>query len=230
MLRGKFRRKFFSMFTKKFLFLGVAVVLALLCVGTISSFAATATPAQRVVRHAAIHYWNRGIPALPLRASSSQSLLSRVAIVKYLTRNGFIGAKTLSGRLPVISTLHFTNLSNLNSLHHIFVPGTPLNSPVYYARFNGPFILPDHPPLTLLSVLIPDSQTFPLLHILHNTPLIGGFTLQNGFTGIGDFSGLSNVANLGSLDDLTSGLGIDHILDSVFAIFDAHNGNLLAWG
>ena len=218
------------MFTKKFLILGVAMVLALLCVGTVSSFAATTTPTHRVVKHATVHYWNRGIPAIPHRVSSPQVLLSRAEIVKYLKDHGFIGGGTLSGRPPVISNLHLTDLTNLNSLQHISVPGAPLNTPVFFTRLNGPFTLTDHPPLTLLSVLIPDSQTLPLLHILHNLPILGGFTLQNGFTGIGDFSGISNVANLGSLDDLTSGLGVDRLLDSVFEIFDARNGNLLAWG
>lgn len=218
------------MFTKKFLFLGVAVVLALLCVGTVSTFAATTTPTHRVVKQTTVHYWNRGIPAIPLHTSNPHTLLNPAQIVKYLTNNGFIGARTVNGRPPAITTLRFTDLHGLNSLQHILVPGVPLNSPVFFTRLNGPFVLPDHPPLTLLSILIPDSQTFPLLHILHNTPLIGGFTFQNGFTGIGDLSGISNVANLGSLDDLTSSLGVDRVINSVFAIFDARNGNLLGWG
>lgn len=218
------------MFTKKSLILGVALLLALVCAGTISSFAATATPARHNARHVTIRYWNRGIPAIPRRASNPANLLSNAEIDNYLLTHGFMGGSTLHGLPPVVNNLQLTNLTDLNRLQHILVPGAPLATPVFYARLTGPFILDNRPPLTLLSILIPDSQTIPLFHLLHNVPILGSFTFQDGFLGVGDFSGVGDIANLGSLGDLTNGLGVDRLLNSIFEIFDARTGNLLAWG
>ena len=218
------------MFTKKSLILGVALLLALVCAGTISTFAATATPKRHAVKHVTVQYWNRGIPAIPHYASNQTELLSSAEVTNYLLTHGFMGGSTLHGAPPVVNNLQLTNLTNLNQWQHILVPGVPLTTPVFFARLNGPFILDDRPPLTLLSILIPDSQTIPLFHVLHNLPILDGLTLQNGFADVGDFSGISNIANLGSLNGLTNGLGIERLLNTIFEIFDARTGNLLGWG
>lgn len=232
------------MFTKKSLILGVVLVLALVCAGTISSFAATATSATHAVKHATTHYQDTKIAAIPAIRKDGRGLLSPLNVRKYLNNQGFIGGPTLNGQAPIIQDLRLTNLLDLRNLNHIFVPGVPDNRQVFFARLLGPFDLGSDLSQPVLSTLIPSQNTLSLLGDLNDLPLLSN--LGN----LDNLSILSDVGNCNVVHCSTSCNGVNcvivngrvvdcnrencsglrHVLENVFEILDAETGDLLGWG
>jgi len=232
------------MFTKKSLILVATLMLALVCAGTISTFAATATSATRAVKHATTHYQDTKIAAIPAISKDGSGLLSPLNVRKYLNNQGFIGGPTLNGQAPIIQDLRLTNLFDLRNLDHIFVPGVSDNRQVFFARLLGPFELGSDLSPSVLSTLIPSQNTLFLLSGLNDLPLLSNLGT------LGNLSILSDVGNCNVLHCSTSCnevncvivngrvvdcnrencLGLTHVLENVFEIFDAKNGDLLGWG
>lgn len=224
------------MFTKKFFILGVAMLLALVCAGTLSAFAASTTPAKK---NTAKRYWNAGIAAIPTLHKKPHSLLTRQEVVTYLNKQRSTSSKLVNGQVLGIQVVELTDPLNLNSLKHILVPGVPAHEQVYYAKLNGPFTVDPKQPLPLLSMLLPNSNTLPLLISgVRNLPLIqslGALGAELGDLGntdlpfVGSLNDMPVLNHLGTLVSVGN-MGLKRIILSLFGIYDAHTGNLLAWG
>ncbi|HEU5381938.1 MAG TPA: hypothetical protein VFV38_41490 [Ktedonobacteraceae bacterium] len=224
------------MFTKKFLPLGIALLLALVGVGTLHAFAASANSAET---HTPTRTWNTGIAAIPPLHKNPTSLLSRQEVVQYLHKQGFMGGTLVAGHAMNIQEVQLTNPLDLKNLKHILVPGTPADKQIYYVKFNGPFAVSPNPPPSLLGTLLPNSNTLPLLLSgLRNLPLvtkISDLGAQLGDLGNADLPFLGSINDLPLLNSVgnvvsVGNAGLKYILKSLFAVFDAHNGNLLVWG
>ncbi len=215
------------MFTRKFLFVSFALVLALACTGIVATSAHTTMPTQK--QQSAIPY-PKGITAISV-AHSSRNLLSFLDVRHYLHTKGFIGGSTLSGKAPVIQDLQLTNVIHLDYLLHFLLPEQPGNEQVYYAHLDGPFLVLPDLPLPVLSTLLPNISNLPaFIPHLGNLSSLGLFNtsaLTNLLPPPGRMPDLSNLQNNGvhlKLSDLGT------VLTSAYEVFDAHTGNLLAWG
>ncbi len=215
------------MFTRKFLSVGFALILALACTGLVATSAHTIQSDHR--QQNTVPY-PKGIAAISV-AHNSHNLLSFLDVRHYLHTRGFIGGTTLTGKPPVIQNLQLTNVIHLDYLLHFLLPEQPGNEEVYYAHLDGPLIVLPDLPLPVLSTLLPNLSNLPaFIPHLGNLSSLGLFNtsaLANLLPQPGRMPNLSNLQNNGvhlKLSDL------DTVLASAYEVFDAHTGNLLAWG
>jgi hypothetical protein len=228
------------MFTRQSLFVSFALLLALACTGVVATSARTALPAHPQQR--AAMPFPHGISAISSIARGNNNLLSFLDVQRYLTTRGFIGGPTLTGQAPVIQDLRLTDVIHLDTLLHFLLPEQPGNEEVYYAHLDGPFIVLPDLPLPILSTLIPSLGNLPaLIPHLGNLSWLNLFPLSNGalVTGLPlpqlppsirmpDLSHQQARSRTGS--NWARAQSKSAVLDSVYEIFDARSGNLLAWG
>ncbi len=179
------------MLTKKSFIVGLAVVAALVCIGTVSTFAASVKVSEIPPTD---QYSQVGIGAIP-PLDNGQVLLNSEDVSKYLQTHPYVGGTTPNGQMPAVETVEQTTVSSLYDAKQIQIPDMPANEPVYYASLTGPFT-----PIT-------------------NTPDLSGL-----------LPGLNNV-----LPDLNQGGVLRNaptqaLMPSGYEVFDAHTGNLIAWG
>lgn len=224
------------MVTHKSLIVSFALILALVCAGVVATSAHTALSAQRTPGGMPPV---QGIAAIAATHRNT-NLLSFLDVRHYLDTKGFIGGPTLSGRTPTLQDLRLLSVAQLNNLLNFVLPEQPGDKMVYYAHINGPFLVVPNLPLPVLTTLLPSLSNLPaFLPHLGNLSWLGLFTAGNG--------SLSNILPLGRLPDLShaqgrmpdlshvpgspvKGNGWGTVLASAYEIFDAHTGNLLAWG
>lgn len=224
------------MFTHKSLIVSSALILALICTGIIAASAHTALPTHPQQR---MTTYPRGIPAISSIARGNTNLLSFLDIRRYLNTRGFIGGSTLNGKPPVIRSLQLIDVLHLDSLLHFLLPEQPGNEEVYYAHLDGPLLVLPDLPLPILSTLLPSLSNLPaFLPHLGNLSWLGLFTVSN--------SSLAHLLVPGRMPDLShwQSSSVSHaqssshvksnnwstVLASAYEVFDAHTGNLLAWG
>lgn len=224
------------MFTHKSLIVSSALILALICTGVVATSAHTVPPV-----HPQQHMttYPRGIPAISSIARGNTNLLSFLDIRRYLHTKGFVGGSTPNGKPPVIHSLQLIDVLHLDSLLHFLLPGQPGNKEVYYVHLDGPLlVVPDLPP-PILSTLLPSLSNLPaFLHHLGHLSWPGLSTLDNGFSAHplvpGRMPDLSHWQN-SSVSHAQSSSHMklkswSTVLGSAYEVFDAHTGNLLAWG
>lgn len=238
------------MFTKKSLIVGIVLVLSILCAGTMGAFASSVTPTTPQ-HYAANPYLSDGIAAIP--SPNDDEILKAIDVQQYLQNQGCVAGPTVSGAPPTVQTLRLTNLAALKKLANLIIPGVLGDKQVYYAQIKGPFVVKPDIPLPVISTLFPSANNMlvlghlPLLDelsdlgglpvlknlandpngLLNNLPVLGDLT-------DGDFiNNLKDLANeVGPRGATTTapGFAVGPNLEAVYEVFDAHNGNLLAWG
>jgi len=251
----------FCTFTKKSLIVSAALVVALLWTGVIAASAHAMFPDNGHI----VAPSPQGIPAIaPPRGNA---LISVPTVIRYLHTRGLAAGPTRNGTAPTVQSVQLTSASSLNRLTHIFIPGLPEKTKVYYARLKGPFTVSPTPSRSVLSTLLPGTNNLPILRPLlpdiRHTPGLGNLlsalpllsdpaseaqsessrpalspssqrpqgTQRAGrpkTTG-GHKAGRRRPTSLGKLPGARPpGLGV--ILQQAYEVFDAHTGNLLAWG
>jgi hypothetical protein len=228
------------MFTKKSVIVGIGLILALICVGTVSTFASSVKPSA--VKSKVKPFSKAGIAAIhPL--DGGEMVLPAPAVSDYLENNGSILGPTLSGFAPQVDDLELTTVGTLFSAHHLLVPGVPDSEQVYYAHMMGPFnvsqsAMPSVGGLggDLLGGGLPIvGGLLPGLGGMANggLPVVGGLLgksaapapYNSGSSGSQYNGSGSNSSNGGLL-----GGGVSKLLPSAYEVFDAHSGNLLGYG
>lgn len=209
------------MFTHKFLFVSFALIVALVCTGIVATSAHTTLPTQQ---QNMLPYPN-GIAAIPV-AHGAHNRLSFLDVRRYLHTKGFVGGPTLNGRAPTLQHLQLLNIFQLNKLLHFPLSKQPGNKLVYYAHLNGPLIVVPDLPLPVLGTLVPSMGNLSAL-VSH----LGDLSSRGQFNP----SLLPLPNSMPNLSKAQSNVhlkpGKQHtILPSAYEVFDAHNGNLLAWG
>lgn len=236
------------MFTKKSLIVGITLVLTILCAGTMGAFASSVT--TTTPPHTTNLYASDGIAAIP--SDNPDEILPEKAIQHYLESQGFIAGTTIDGNAPTVQSLGLTNLDKLKKLTNLVIPGALGNKQVYYTTLKGPFVLNRDLPLPVVSTLLPSANN---ILVLSHLPLLGELTDLGGLPVLGNLANgpdkaalddlpilrnltegdlLKNLQDL-SKDDAPKGSKVPAIstgpdLEVVYEVFDAHNGNLLAWG
>lgn len=251
----------FCQFTKKSLIVSAALAVALIWTGVIAASANATFPAtsQHVTPSP------QGIPAIA--SPRGNALISVPTVIRYLHTRGFAAGPTQNGTAPSVQSVQLTSASNLNRLTHIFIPGLPAKTNVYYARLKGPLTVSPTPPRSVLSTLLPSAGNLPILRPLlpdmSHTPGLGSLLnslpllsdpaneaqSENSKAGLspstqrpqgtqragqqkttgGHKAGRRRQTSLGKLPGARPpGLGV--ILQQAYEVFDAHTGNLLAWG
>jgi hypothetical protein len=235
------------MFTPKSLIVSFALILALVCTGVVATSAHTDIPAQKQLGGTP---YPKGITAISL-ARGNHNLLSFLDVRRYLNTKGFIGGSTLTGQTPALQDLQLTNILHLDYLLHFLIPEQPGNELVYYAHIDGPLLVLPDLPLPVLSTLLPSLDNLPaLLPHLGNLSWLGLLTASNGsLYNILPLPRMPDLSHLQSRIPAPSHLPqkrpvLHHVqssshvksnswstvLDSAYEVFDAHSGNLLAWG
>lgn len=214
------------MFTRKSLAIGCALLLALACTGVIAADARTAQP-QPARRPQGMLPPARGIAAISV-PHGNQNLLSFLDVRRYLHSRGFIGGPTLSGKSPDVQDLRLTNILDLNNLLHFTIPHQPGNEQVYYAHLKGPMLVLPDLPLPVLSTLLPSLGNLPAF-----LPHLGNLS-SLGLTDLAALAGLLPLPQrMPDLSNLPSNGNFGQpgiVLPDAYEVFDAHSGNLLAWG
>ncbi len=226
------------MFTKKSLIVGLTLLLAIVCAGSVGAFASSASPATS--QSAANYFPAGGIPAIP---AENGRLLRSQEVENYLNERGFVGGETFGGDPVTISLLGLTDLDSLSSLTRLNIPDltSVTHAVVYYTELQGPFRLDQNLSLPVLSTLNPSLGNLSVLdHLtgLNDLPLTNDLRDQDFQNVLPVIPGLDNLENSHLLHDLlishglpdTVGPNSDGVLSTVYEVFDAHSGNLLAWG
>ncbi|HEY0756722.1 MAG TPA: hypothetical protein VGD98_22405 [Ktedonobacteraceae bacterium] len=244
------------MVTYKSLIVICALLVALAGAGLVAASAHTLAPAQQ--QHNMQPY-QAGVAAIPIVASKHKQV-SFQDVRHYIKTKGFIGGSTLSGRPPTLKDLQLTSLVHLDHLFYSILAQMPGDKQVYYAQLDGPFLVLPQLPVPVLCTLLPSASNLPAfiphLSNLSSLGLLNGSSLLNllplsgllpqqpltlpgshkidNVTSFHDsFSVSDNVPDLSDLQNIKVPLNDDDtrvVLSSVYEIFDAHNGNLLAWG
>lgn len=218
------------MLTKKSLVVGIALILALACTGIVATSARTTMPVKKNV----MAPYPKGIPAIP--PGGNHDLLSLLDVTRYLHVKGFVGGSTFSGHPPLIQNLRLTNILSLDKLIHFLIPGQPGGEQVYYAQLKGPFLVLPNLPLPILSTLLPSLNNLPAL--LPHLGNLSGLNLFNASSLLNSLPALSSLPRPGRMPDLSHQQNAYHptpdngstALARVYEVFNAHSGNLLAWG
>jgi hypothetical protein len=244
------------MVTYKSLIVSFALILALIGTGVLAMSAQTLASAQQ--QHNALPYQD-GIAAISV-ATSQHRQVSFQDVRHYLKSKGFAGGPTLTGRAPKLKNLQLTDINRLGHLLHLLLPQLPGNKAVYYAQLEGPFILLPQIPLPTLATLVPGAPDLPtsipknLVNLgLASSPL-GLLPVRPGSLlpvrpGSHKTSNLPGFLRMPDLSNLQSGSGaptnlhpsksqshnmskkeVGTVIPSAYEVFDADNGNLLAWG
>jgi hypothetical protein len=204
----------------KSLIVSCALILAFTCTGIL---AASAHTIQADHARQTIKTYPHGIPAIPA-LSRNRNMLSFLDVKRYIQSKGFVGGPTLSGLAPTLQALQLTNVVHVYSLLHSLLPRQLGDEQVYYAHLAGPFLVLPDLPLPVLSTLLPSLSNIPafLPHLanLSSTGLTNILPLSSTMP---DLSHLQSSALAGHHKNAT-------VLSNAYEIFDAHNGNLLAWG
>ena len=212
------------MFTHKSLIVLFGLILALACTGILATSAHTAQPTQKQQR---MMPYSKGIAAIPV-VHTNRNILSLQDVRHYVHARGFVGGSTLNGKAPVLQDLQLTNVLHLDYLLHFLIPEQPDNEQVYYAHFDGPLVVLPDLPLPVLSTLLPSLGNLPaFIPHLGNLSSLGLYELPNILPLPGRMPDLSNLQNDGVHLKLTN---LSTVLASAYEIFDAHSGNILAWG
>src|SRR3954463_7659028 len=101
------------MFTKKSLIVGIALVLSILCAGTMGAFASSVTPTTPL-HYTANPYPINGIAAIP--TDNDEELLKAEDVQNYLANQGCVAGPTLNGEAFTVQVLKMTDLSQLKKL------------------------------------------------------------------------------------------------------------------
>lgn len=204
----------------KSLIVSFALILALACTGML---AASAHTIQTNHAQQTIKTYPHGIPAIPA-LSRNRNILSFLDVKRYIQSKGFVGGPTLNGLTPTLEGLQLTNIVHIDNLINGLLPRQLGDEQVYYAHLAGPFLVLPDLSLPVLSTLLPSLSNIPafLPHLanLSSTGLTNILPLPSSMP---DLSHLQSSPLAGSHKDAT-------VLSSAYEIFDAHNGNLLAWG
>lgn len=220
------------MFTHKSLIVSLALILALAFTGIVAASAHTAQPThlQRGVQPFA-----HGIPAIPA-LSRNQNLLSFLDIRRYIQSKGFVGGSTLNGLAPTIQTLQLTRIIRLGNLFQTEPRQLTGNEEVYYAHLNGPFLVLPNLPLPILSTLLPSLSNLPafLPHLanLSSTGLVNILPYPANMPDLSHWQSSKPLFNA-EHEQSHAQAKVDKdatVLAEAYEIFDAHDGNLLAWG
>lgn len=218
------------MFTHKSLIVSGALILAIVCTGIVAASAHTAIP---VKKHNMTPY-PKGIPAIP--PARNHGLLSILDVTRYLHTKGAVVSSTASSKPPTIQQLRLTDILNLDKIVHFLIPGQPSDEEVYYAQLKGPFLVIPNLPLPILSTLLPSLGNLPAL--LPHLGNLSGLNLLNTSTVLNSLPALSSLPHNSKMPDLSN---LQHgfhpalpssssVVASIYEVFNAHNGNLLAWG
>lgn len=238
------------MFTKKSLIVGIVLVLSVLCAGTMGAFASSVTPTTP--HHNIVNpYLSDGIAAIP--PADNDEILKPLDVQQYLVSQGCVAGTTVDGNAPIIQTLKLTNLSKLKQLANLVIPGVVGDKQVYYAQLKGPFTLDQNLPLPVIGTLIPSANN---MVVLGHMPLLNDLSNLGGLPALSNLANTLNgdlMDNLPILSNLTDsdfvnslkslannppttqgvsspGVSVGPDLTSVYEVFDALNGHLLAWG
>jgi hypothetical protein len=206
------------MFTKKSFLIGSALLL--ICALAIVTVVSSVTPSSAQTVGKSYNY--KGVAAIPV-LNEIGGLLSPLDIMHYLNTQGMIGGSTENGVAPKIQNITLTNITDLSTLKHITIPGLSGRQSVYYVLMNGPFHLSPNLPLSALNTLIPSTNNLPQMR---NLPLLNNLPGLNSFLS----SSQSMVPALGGSDPFSGPDSPLTVLQSVYEVFNANNGNLLAWG
>jgi hypothetical protein len=216
------------MFTKKSLIICMVMLFTLVGLGTVSTFAASAAPST--AKTARLYKGIAAISAVPKGVVSVQDVKA------YLEQGKFVGGSTVNGNSPTIQNLKLTDISHLNKLAGIVIPLSGVVIPnvagtrkVYYAQVSGPFALDHNLPLPALSTLFPSSTNMPVLSnmpVLKQLPMMGSLSSMTGIQNSEDLLGLSSQDSKSQPQSVAA----NNVLQTIYEVFDAHSGNLLAWG
>src|SRR5579883_198495 len=149
-----------SISTKKSLIVSAALVAAMVCTGIVAASAHAVLPNKNTV----VSPTPQGIPAIP--PPRGNTLLSVPAVLHYLNGQGFVGGSTSNGVHLTVRDVQLTDVSTLNKLAHIFIPGLPSNEKVYYTQLKGPFVVSPNLSRPVLNTLLPGANNLPVLHTL----------------------------------------------------------------
>jgi len=235
------------MFTHKSLIVSFALILALVCTGVVATSAHTTTPVLKL--QGGMPY-PKGIAAIS-SARGNHNLLSFLDVRRYLNTKGFVGGSTFTGQIPILQNLQLIDILHLDSLLHFLIPEQPGNEMVYYAHIDGPLLVLPDLPLPVLSTLLPSLENLPaLLPHLGNLSWTGLFTANtSSLYTLLPRSKMPDLSHLQSkittpiyslqkkpvLNHVQSGSHVKSnswstVLAGAYEVFDAHSGNLLAWG
>jgi hypothetical protein len=239
------------MVTYKSLVVSFALILALACAGMLATSAHTVALAQK--QHSMMPYQN-GIAAISL-VSGKHKRVSFQDVRRYVKAKGFVGGPTLTGQAPTLKALQLTSILHLDSLLYSLLAQMPGNKQVYFARLEGPFLVLPQLPLPVLCTLLPSVSNLPAfiphlsnlssLGLFNTSPLFGllpgpHLTLPHKLPGLPGPRTTSSLAGLNRMPDLSNAQSSssahlksgdpDTVLASAYEVFDAENGNLLAWG
>lgn len=229
------------MFTKKSLIVGLALLLSVVCAGSVGAFASSVTP---TTPHNAVNLFApTGAAAIP--SNNGDGILKLATVLQYIKTQGFVGGPTANGQPPIVQALKLTSLANLKKLANLVIPGIQGNRQVYYTQIRGPFIMNQNLPLPILGTLLPSANNLPVLSNLPILTQLPGLTslpllnaAQNNSGLLRNLPVLGNVQNGGLLNGLSFGYNgspangqkDSGLLAMVYEVFDAQSGNLLAWG
>ena len=218
------------MFTQKSLIVSVALILALICTGIVAASAHTTVP----VRKHSMTPYPKGIPAIRPPAGN-HGLLSILDVKHYLNTKGAVVGSTASSKPPTIEDLRLTDILNLDKVVHFLIPGQPVHEEVYYAQLKGPFLVIPNLPLPILSTLLPSLGNLPAL--LPHLGNLSGLNLLNTSTVLNSLPALSSLphSKMPDLSNLQQGFRpalptSASVVSSIYEVFNARTGNLLAWG
>jgi hypothetical protein len=167
-------------------------------------------------------YVNPGVAAISA-LNKTNGLLDQDMVAHYLESPNTVLAPTLVGEpSPSIQEITITDMSNLVHTQHIVVPGVQNAQQVFYVVQKGSFNLAHQLPLSLLNTLIPSQANLPVLSQLLFLDKLPGLETQAGLLP----KQVTNT-NVTGFDpfNLTKTVPI-----TIYEVFNANTGNLLAWG
>ena len=216
------------MFKKRSLLISIALMLMLCCVATVATVASSATSTS--AKNADV---NAGVVAIPILKKAG-SLLSKLDVTHYLENQDFLVGSTLNGLAPTVEQLKLTDVSRLEELEHLVIPNVPGGQKVYYVLMTGPFALLSNLPLPMLDTLIPSPANLPLLSnlpALNDLPGLDGRSLNlNSLLMQPETTSISHAPALHGDDPFHTNAEMKTILPTIYEVFNAQNGHLLAWG
>jgi len=206
------------MFTKKSLLIGSALLLV--CALAVVTVVSSVTPSSAQTVGKTYNY--TGVAAIPA-LNKIGGLLSPLDVTHYLNTRGIVGGSPQNGQPLKIQSIILTNEADLSKLQHITIPGLTGQQSVYYVFINGPLHLTPNLPPSALDTLMPSANN---LQQMRNLPFLNNLPGLNGF-----LPGLQHTAPaLGGSDPFHNSTDELTVLQNIYEVFNANNGNLLAWG